>query len=316
VPGAGRTTEDPWSVVGEALAGHGWRWRALAVERLPDLTARVTAAIEGADLPPTFAAELTRAARVELPAKALQPRSIVVGALARPVTQAILTVDGGERTVVVPPHYAGYYETPRRFAALVAETLGALGRRAAQARLPLKTLAVAVGLARYGANNIAYVDGLGSYLQLAACVTDLPAPDDAVVLEAQRLGRCGDCSACRHACPTGAIPGDRFVLRADRCLTAVNESEEPFPEWVDPAWHACAVGCLRCQLVCPENAPVTLRVEPPRRFDGRETVAILAAAQPSTLAAETRAKLAACGLDYAPSVIARNLLALLSPANA
>jgi epoxyqueuosine reductase len=173
-------------------------------------------------------------------------------------------------------------------------------------------VAVAAGLARYGINNIAYVEGLGSYLQLAACVTDVAPPADAVFLEAQRLGRCGGCTACLHACPTGAIPGDRFVLHADRCLTAVNESEEPFPQWVDPAWHACAVGCLRCQQVCPENAAVTLRVEAPQLFGEIESVAILAAAEPASLAPETREKLAACGLDYAPGIIARNLRAFLT----
>jgi epoxyqueuosine reductase len=166
---------------------------------------------------------------------------------------------------VIPPHYAGYYETPRRFAAAVEAALAPRGHRAAEARVPLKTAAAAAGLARYGINNVAYVEGLGSYVQLAACVTDAPPPAGAHFLEAQRLGRCGGCTACLHACPTGAVPGDRFVLHADRCLTAVNESEEPFPEWVDPAWHACAVGCLRCQQVCPENATVTLRVEPRSR---------------------------------------------------
>ena len=236
---------------------------------------------------------------------------MVVGALARPVTQATLIVDGTAHTFVVPPHYAGYYEMPRRFAAIVAGALADHGRHAAEARVPLKTVAVAAGLARYGINNIAYVEGLGSYVQLAACVTDAPPPADAVFLEAQRLSRCGGCTACLHACPTGAIPSDRFVLHADRCLTAVNESEEPFPEWVDAAWHTCAVGCLRCQQVCPENAPVTLRVEPPQLFDETESAAILAAAEPSSLAPETRAKLAACGLDYAPPIIARNLRALL-----
>lgn len=305
-------TEALWAAVGEALDGHGWRWRAVAVERLVTSGARVAAAIDRADLPSAFAAELTRAARVKLPREPAHRRSIVVGALARPATRATLVVEGAEQTFMVPPHYAGYYTTPRAFADLVATSLAGHGFAAAQARVPLKTLAVATGLARYGVNNIAYVEGLGSYLQLAACVSDAPPPPDEVELEVQRLGRCGGCTACLHACPTGAIPADRFILHADRCLTTVNEGNEPFPDWVDPAWHACAVGCLRCQQVCPENATVRLQVEPPQVFDEAESAAILSG-EDSAATPETRAKLAACGLDYAPAVIARNLRALLRP---
>jgi epoxyqueuosine reductase len=291
----------------------------VAAERLGAVGERVAAAIGGADLPTAFRADLTMAARVELPesAESVSPRrSVVIGALASPVTRATLIVDGATHTFVVPPHYAGYHEAPARFASIVAGVLDDYGHHASEARVPLKTVAVASGLARYGINNIAYVEGLGSYLRLAACVTDAPPPADAVFTEARRLGGCGGCTACLHACPTGAVPGDRFVLHADRCLTAVNESEEPFPEWVDPAWHTCAVGCIRCQQVCPENAIVTLRVEPPQLFDDTESAAILAAAQSSSLAPETRAKLAACGLDYAPVIIARNLRALLAAPHA
>ena len=91
----------------------------------------------------------------------------------------------------------------------------------------------------------------------------------------------------------------------------VNEDRAPFPAWVDPAWHTCAVGCLRCQQVCPENADVELTVEPAETFDELESAAILATTDRSELAAGTLAKLERCGLDYSPDLIARNLRALL-----
>ena len=47
----------------------------------------------------------------------------------------------------------------------------------------------------------------------------------------------------------------------------MNESLGPLPSWVEPGWHTCAVGCLRCQQACPENAVVDLTVAAPEVFD-------------------------------------------------
>jgi epoxyqueuosine reductase len=38
----------------------------------------------------------------------------------------------------------------------------------------LKRLAVRSGLARYGRNNVTYVEGMGSFLELSASLTDMP----------------------------------------------------------------------------------------------------------------------------------------------
>ncbi len=146
---------------------------------------------------------------------------------------------------------------------------------------------------------------------LAACATDAPPPAGAAWDEPLELDRCERCSACLRACPSEAIRPDRFLLQTDRCLTTVNEDEAPFPDWVDPAWHHCAVGCLRCQQACPENAGVELHVAPAEVFDEAESAAILAAAPTEELGAATREKLARCGLDYSPALIARNLHALI-----
>jgi epoxyqueuosine reductase len=241
----------------------------------------------------------------------LTPRSVVIGATARPLTQAALTVGGERRLVAVPPHYAGYYSVPRRLVAAVAAAVAPGGFTATGFSPPLKTLAACAGLARYGRNNIAYVPGLGSYLIFGACVSDAPPPADAPWAEPLELERCERCSACLRACPTGAIGADRFLLHTERCLTWVNEDEVPFPAWVDPAWHTCAVGCLRCQQVCPENALVDLAIAPPEEFDEEESRLILAAAAPSELSPATSVKLERCGLDYSPALIARNIAALL-----
>jgi len=283
-----------WESVMEALAEKGWSARVVDAGRLSDLRARVAAVLDSGDLPEETAARLANDVAFALPDGLEAARSVIVGAVARPLTQATLIVGDAEHTVSVPPHYAGYFTIPDGLAEAAGAAFAPFGHRAVRFEPPLKTLAACAGL--------------GSYLMLAACATDAPSPDDATWAEPPQLARCERCSAC----PTGAIHADRFLLETDRCLTYVNEDRAPFPAWVDPAWHTCAVGCLRCQQACPENALVGLAIEPPEEFDERESAAILAATARSELAPATLAKLESCGLDYSPDLIARNLFALLA----
>jgi epoxyqueuosine reductase len=318
-------------VLGE-LETQGVQARVVPVERLDEVGRRAGEAMAEAGFAGDVVARIDADFTTGLPAMSRPARSAVIAAVARPLTLANLTWHGERRAIPVPPHYAGYHAVPRAIAQKVDELLRPAGFGAAFHEPPLKTLATCARLARYGRNNVAYVSGLGSWLQLGACVSDAPPPDDAEWGEPQVLDRCERCSACLRACPTGAIAGDRFVLHTDRCLTWHNESDDPFPDWLDPAAHHCAVGCLRCQLVCPENVHVDLVQAAPEWFDEEETAAILAA---EDLAAEggdsetgsaagnahdewaglsvaTREKLARCGLDYSPRVIARNIRVLLS----
>ena len=312
------TASPDWPAVLAAAAAAGWTARVVAAERLGDARDRVAGALGSADLPGPAVARLAAEVAFDLPGgrdtgtnAGGRARSVVVAAAARPLTLAMLTIDGERHAVPVPPHYAGYHTATTALRAVLQEALVPSGFSAAGFQPPLKTLAACSGLARYGRNNLAYVAGLGSYLVLAACVSDAPPPPEAVWEEPRELDRCARCSACLRACPGGAIRGDRFLLQTDRCLTWVNEDEVAFPEWVDDAWHHCAVGCLRCQQACPENATVELRVSPPQVFDEAESAAILDATPPSGFSAATREKLATSGLDYSPALIARNVRALL-----
>jgi epoxyqueuosine reductase len=303
------TTPD-WTSVLDTVAAAGWTARVVAAERMGQLRDRVAGTLASGELPGPTADHLRDEAAFAWPDGLREPRSVVVAATPRPLTRATLSLAGEPREIAVPPHYAGYRTVPDGLVAALEEALAPSGHAALRFAPPLKTLAAYAGLARYGRNNVTYVDGLGSYLMLAAAVSDAPPPPDANWQEPRLLGRCERCSACLRACPSGAIPHDRFLLHTDRCLTTVNEDQAPFPDWVDPAWHHCAVGCLRCQQACPENAGVELRIAPAEAFDEAETAAILTAAPPETLAAATREKLARCGLDYSSTLIARNLRAL------
>ena len=304
------TTTPDWTHVLDALASAGWTARVVAADRMDELRSRVAGVLASGELPGPTADHLRGEIAFAWPDSVATPRAVVVAATPRPLTRATLSLGGEPHEIVVPPHYAGYRTVPDGLAAALGAALAPSGHAAARFEPPLKTLAACAGLSRYGRNNIAYVPGLGSYFMLAACATDAPPPAD-VWDEPLQLDRCERCSACMRACPSGAIRADRFLLQTDRCLTSVNEDEAPFPEWVDPAWHHCAVGCLRCQQACPENAGVELRIAPAETFDQAETAAILAATPADQLAAATCDKLARCGLDYSPALIARNLHALI-----
>jgi epoxyqueuosine reductase len=298
----------PWREILEELETQGIQARVVPAERLDEVRARAKAAMAEAGFAPEVVARIEGDFTTGLPDPPRGVRSVIIAAVSRPLTQANLTWCGERRTVTVPPHYAGYYAIPRGIAAKVDELLRPSGFGAAFHEPPLKTLATCAGLARYGRNNIAYVPGLGSWLQFGACVSDAPPPDDTAWGEPQLLQRCERCTACLRACPTGAIAGDRFVLHTERCLTWHNEDEAPFPAWLDVSAHHCAVGCLRCQQACPENARVERIQAAPEWFDEEETAAILAA---EVVADATRAKLERCGLDYSPTLIARNIRVLL-----
>ncbi len=303
------STAPDWDAVLAAAQAAGWTAAVVAAESLDEVRGRVTDTLAAGELPGPTAEHLAEETGFAWPSELPEVRSVVVAATPRPLTRATLTVQGRAHEVAVPPHYAGYHTIPDGLTAVVAEALAAGGHRAVRFEPPLKTLAAGSGLARYGRNNVAYVPGLGSYLMLAACATDAPPPADTPWGGPRQLARCERCTACLRACPTGAIRADRFLLQTDRCLTSTNESDAPFPDWVDPAWHHTAVGCLRCQQSCPENAGVGLRLTDPEVFDEEETAAILAGA--ADLGPAVRERLGRCGLDYSPTLIARNLHALI-----
>ena len=188
--------------------------------------------------------------------------------------------------------------------------LEAGGYRLWDANLPKKLLAARSGLARYGRNNIAYIPGMGSYFRLLLFASDLPAADD-IWQEAEAMELCTHCTACLKACPTGAILEDRFLLSAERCLTYHNERTAEFPDWLDSDWHHCLVGCMHCQLVCPENKDVRGWVEEGPAFSEQETALLLQGTALEQLPSETAEKLRQCEMGDFLEVVPRNLRALL-----
>ncbi|UCF06612.1 MAG: epoxyqueuosine reductase [bacterium] len=246
----------------------------------------------------------------DLPENAQECRSIIVIAAPQPHVRITFTWNERQVQTVVPPTYLHYKEVYKEIRDDVAATLSAEGYHVFPSSLPEKTLASHSGLGGYGKNNISYVPGLGSYHQLVSFYSDLPPEEDGWS-EAQMMEKCQKCTTCIRSCPTGAIPTDRFLLRAERCITFLNERPGDFPEWIDPSWHTCLIGCLECQRVCPLNKEIEPGTFEIAAFSQEESELILSGVALDRLPDEMVRKLKLADMTRYFNVLPRNLGVLL-----
>jgi epoxyqueuosine reductase len=130
-----------------------------------------------------------------------------------------------------------------------------------------KELAARAGIGWQGKNTCVINERIGSWLLLGEVLTTLPLPSDEPAID-----RCGSCTRCIEACPTGAITAP-YQLDARRCisyLTIEHRANDIAPE-LTRATGDWLYGCDICQDVCPWNRSVPFAAEPalaPRFADG------------------------------------------------
>jgi len=308
-PCSGRATQ---SDLLAAVEARGWRGRAVPRGHVRELEAEFVDN-RRARLDATFYQERLVTLRFEPPADLPGAQSVIVVAVPRPQTQGVFTWKGRRTALILPPTYTRYRAIAREVSAWLGKRLAEGGYRATETPLPLKLLAVRSGLGTYGKNNVCYVPGMGSFLELVAVYSDMPCDEDAWQ-EPRMLERCQECSACLRACPSGAITAERFLLKAERCIVFHNErpGSVPFPDWMDPAWHNCIEGCMLCQKICPEDKPFREWIEGTQEFSEEETGLLLKGVTREQLPAATLAKLEQLDLVDDVGIFPRNLGVILN----
>ena len=105
------------------------------------------------------------------------------------------------------------------------------------------------GLGWIGKNTNLIIPGKGSFFFLGEIVTTLEADQ----YDTPQKNRCGSCSRCLDACPTGALEGPRH-LNARKCLSYLTiENRGEIPAEQASRLGNRLYGCDTCQEVCPWN---------------------------------------------------------------
>jgi epoxyqueuosine reductase len=108
--------------------------------------------------------------------------------------------------------------------------------------------AARAGLGFVGKNGLLIVPGVGSFVLLGEVVTTLELPAGVPMAE-----RCGSCTLCLDACPTGAFDAP-FVLDPRKCISYWTiEHRGETPAELRPFIGEHLFGCDVCQDVCPYN---------------------------------------------------------------
>ena len=116
-----------------------------------------------------------------------------------------------------------------------------------------RDFAARAGVGWVGKNTCILNQQQGSWLLLAVIVSSLPVGSPVAMLAPDR---CGSCTRCIDACPTGALTEPR-QMDARLCIAYLTiEKKGEIPDPLRPLVGRQVFGCDICQEVCPWNGGV------------------------------------------------------------
>ena len=174
------------------------------------------------------------------------------------------------------PAYKRWYDTLNdrldRLVTLGAEILMERGYRAVaqtrahvggfdsdcQTRLPYKTAATRAGLGWIGKCALLITEEYGSMVRLSTILTDAPLTPAQPV----ERSRCGNCTACRDACPAGAVHGVAWSPSLERdALFDFRKCRETAQKCAEQGFGQRTALCGKCIEVCPYTRKYLKSVE-------------------------------------------------------
>jgi epoxyqueuosine reductase len=301
-------------ILSEAIANRGDRVKIIPISRLPEIKRDIEDLRRSQPLTNFQKYIVNDLYRLDPSDTDFDIASIlIVASPSPPLAQIIFNRNGKSIPLLLPASYIDKEAAPPRIQKYLHEFLAPGGYHVQYApRLPRKLLAARSGLGAYGRNNICYVEGMGSFLNLTPFFSDIPATAEDWH-EIRPMALCNDCNACLKNCPTAAITAERFLINNERCLTYFNEAggEWDFPEWIDRSAHHCLYGCLKCQIICPKNREYLNQTMEPLEFSETETRLLLEGKPAAQFPEELALKVEQLAMGDYLAALPRNLKVLL-----
>jgi len=113
-----------------------------------------------------------------------------------------------------------------------------------------RELAKKSGVGWYGKNCSIINDEYGSFIFIGHIMTDL-----VIDCDEEEQSKCGDCSLCQNACPTGALQ-EAYKTNPKICVSYLTQAKVKIPYELREKMGVKIYGCDTCQLVCPKNKDV------------------------------------------------------------
>ena len=301
-----------------ALDAAGLSYRVVSAGLIAEMARTLAQLRDRGIMPAQIYEEYSRSLACAAPEGMAEVRSLVVVAAPSPPLKVAFDLGDRRFEALIPPTYVSN-ETRTLTLDILRGVLRPAGHSVERVAVPAKLLAVRVGLAEYGLNGLAYVEGLGSFARLDVYATDadLLEGDTSVGLGCcgrlpvpPRMKKCTACGWCYHSCPTRCISSSGDRIDPMRCLTYLNEHEGGWPSRLDPNAHNSLVGCMVCQLGCPGNREFIRPERLVAAFDREETEIILKDLPEDELPDGLRKKLDFIDLADYSTVLGRNLRAL------